>query len=154
MATLGLHRCTQASHCSGFSGCGPRDLSARASGAVARRLSCSGPQTQLLQGMWDIPQPGIKPGSPALAGGFPTTGLPGSPFGLIFKDTSQGYLLEIRVLRFSEGCFHFEKNFQTPVILRWVQRLVSFWANIFRKCYLTRTPRKLPHLFILTHVSP
>ena len=32
--------------------------------------------------MWDLPGPGIKPVSPALAGGFLTTAPPGKPFGL------------------------------------------------------------------------
>ena len=30
-------------------------------------------------GMWDLPRPGIEPMSPALAGGFSTSGLLGSP---------------------------------------------------------------------------
>ena len=29
--------------------------------------------------MWDLPGPGIEPVSPALAGGFFTTGAPGNP---------------------------------------------------------------------------
>ena len=29
--------------------------------------------------MWDLPGPGIKPETPALQGGFLTTGLPGKP---------------------------------------------------------------------------
>ena len=29
--------------------------------------------------LWDLPEPGIKSGSPALAGGFLTTGPPGEP---------------------------------------------------------------------------
>ena len=37
--------------------------------------------------MWDLPGPGIKPVSPALAGGFFTTEPPGKP--LLF-----GYLIE------------------------------------------------------------
>ena len=36
------------------------------------RSSC-GPQAQLFQGIWDLPRPGIKPASSALAGGFLTT---------------------------------------------------------------------------------
>ena len=32
---------------------------------------------QYLQGMWNLPRPGIKPMSPALAGKFLTTGPPG-----------------------------------------------------------------------------
>ena len=29
--------------------------------------------------MWNLPGPGIEPVSPGVAGGFPTTGPPGSP---------------------------------------------------------------------------
>ena len=35
--------------------------------------------------MWDLPRPGIKPVSPALAGGFLTTAPPGKPYFLFFK---------------------------------------------------------------------
>ena len=43
------------------------------------RLSSCGSQTQLLHGMWDLPRPGLKSMSPALAGGFSTTAPPGKP---------------------------------------------------------------------------
>ena len=33
----------------------------------------------MLHGMWDLPRPGIKPRSPALAGGFFITEPPGQP---------------------------------------------------------------------------
>ena len=33
----------------------------------------------MLRGMWDLPGPGLKPVSPALAGGFLTTAPPGEP---------------------------------------------------------------------------
>ena len=36
--------------------------------------------------MWDLPGPGIKPVSPALAGGFLTTAPPGKPYLSIFKE--------------------------------------------------------------------
>ena len=36
-------------------------------------------QAYLLQGMWDLPGPGIEPVSPVLAGGFFTTQPPGKP---------------------------------------------------------------------------
>ena len=55
----------------GFSRCGSR--------AVERRLSIGGARAQLLHGMWDLPGPGLKPVSPALAGGFLTTEPPGKP---------------------------------------------------------------------------
>ena len=44
-----------------------------------RRLSSCGTQAQLLRGMWDLPRPGLKPVSPALAGRFSTTAPPGKP---------------------------------------------------------------------------
>ena len=53
----------------GLSSCGLR--------ALERRLSSCGTRVQLLCGMWDLPGPGIKPVSPALAGGFLTTVPPG-----------------------------------------------------------------------------
>ena len=52
-----------------FSSCGLR--------ALERRLSSCGARALLLRGMWDLPGPGQKPVSPALAGGFSTTAPPG-----------------------------------------------------------------------------
>ena len=87
-----------ASHCSGFSRCGARALSTQASVVVActlsscgsrtleRRLSSCGARAQLLHSMWDLPGPGLKPVSPALAGGFLTTAAPGKPlYGCFFS---------------------------------------------------------------------
>ena len=62
-----------ASHCSGFS-CGALALGRSGSLSVALRLSCSMACWSLV---WDLPRPGIKPASPALADGFLTTGPPG-----------------------------------------------------------------------------
>ena len=45
-----------------------------------RRLSNCGSRAQLLQGMWDLPGPGLEPVSPALAGRFSTTAPPGKPW--------------------------------------------------------------------------
>ena len=57
----------------GFSSCG--------SWALEPRLSSCGARAQLLHGMWDLPRPGLKPVSPALAGGSLTTAPPGkAPF--------------------------------------------------------------------------
>ena len=87
---LGLHCCTWA-----FSSCGKQGLlfvevcgllmvvaslvalGTWASVAVERRLSSCGSRPSLLRGMWGLPGPGIKPVSPALAGGFLTTAPPG-----------------------------------------------------------------------------
>ena len=41
-----------------------------ASAVAAHRLSSWGTQTQLTQGMWNLPRPGIEPMSPALADRF------------------------------------------------------------------------------------
>ena len=55
---------TQASLCGGFSCCGA--LTLHQLRAVAHGLHC-------LHGLWDLPRPGIKLRSPALAGGFFST---------------------------------------------------------------------------------
>ena len=47
--------------------------------ALERRLSSCGTRALLLHGLWDLPGPGLKPASPALAGGFLTTAPPGKP---------------------------------------------------------------------------
>ena len=88
MAVLGLRFCARA-----FSSCGKwgplfitvrRPLTIVASLVAehrlqTRRLSNCGSRAQLLRGMWDLPGPGLKPVSPALAGGFLTTAPPGKP---------------------------------------------------------------------------
>ena len=49
------------------------------------RLSSRGSRALLLCGMWDLPRPGLKPMSPALAGRFSTTAPPGKPvLGILF----------------------------------------------------------------------
>ena len=82
---------TWASHCGGFSCCGvwapgtgasvvmARGISSCGSWALERRLSSCGTWAQLLHSMWDLPQPGLEPVSPALAGGFLTIAPPGKP---------------------------------------------------------------------------
>ena len=86
----------RASHCGDFSCCGAQALDTRASVVVAlrlsscdlraleHRLSSCGTRAQLLCSMWDRPRRGIKPMSPALAGGFSTTAPPGKPLGVAF----------------------------------------------------------------------
>ena len=59
----------RASHCGGWSRC--------RAWALDCRLSSCGERAQLLRGMWDLPGAGLKPMSPALAGGFLTTAPPG-----------------------------------------------------------------------------
>ena len=49
-----------------------------------RRLSSCGSWAQLFHGMWDLPRPGLKPVSPALAGGFSTTAPLGKPLVFLY----------------------------------------------------------------------
>ena len=46
--------------------------------ALEQRLGSHGSRAQLLHGIWDLPRPGIKPVSPALASRFVTTEPQGS----------------------------------------------------------------------------
>ena len=93
MTVLSLRFCARA-----FSSCGkwgPLFITVRgpltiAASPVAEhrlqtcRLSNCGSQAQLLRGMWDLPRPGLKPVSPALAGRFSTTAPPGKPVDHLF----------------------------------------------------------------------
>ena len=88
MAVLGLRFCVRA-----FSSCGKRGplfMAVRGPLTIAAslvtehrlqmcRLSNCGSWAQLLHGMWDLPRPGLKPVSPALAGRFSATAPPGKP---------------------------------------------------------------------------
>ena len=96
MAALGLRFCARA-----FSSCGKRGplfIAARGPLTIAaslvaehrlqtRRLSSCGSRAQLLRGTWDLPRPGLKPVSPALAGRLSTTAPPGKPCLAFFKQT-------------------------------------------------------------------
>ena len=55
-------------------------------------FSSCGTRAWLLRGMWDLPGPGLKPVSPALAGGFLTTVPPGKspPPGPILRKSRKG----------------------------------------------------------------
>ena len=89
MAVLGLRFCVRP-----FSSCGKRGpLFIAVHGPLTivaslvaehrlqtRRLSNCGSRAQSLRGMWDLPRPGLKPVSPALAGRFSTTAPPGKPY--------------------------------------------------------------------------
>ena len=80
-----LSRCgVLASRGSGFSCCRARalecGLSSCGSQALEQRLNSCGTRAWLLCGMWDLPRSGIKPMSPALAGGFFTTEPPRKPY--------------------------------------------------------------------------
>jgi len=60
-----------------FRNCRVQAQSLQLAGPRARGLCRCRAQAELTRGMWDPPGPGIEPVSSALAGGFPTTGLPG-----------------------------------------------------------------------------
>ena len=60
-------------------------LSSCGSWALERSFSCCGSWSQLLHGTWDLPKSGSKPVSPALAGRFFTTELPGKPLCSLFN---------------------------------------------------------------------
>ena len=100
---LGLRFCARA-----FSSCGKRGplfitvhgpLTVAASLVAeyrlqTRKLSNCGSRAQLLRGMWDLPRPGLKPVSPALAGRFSTTVSPGKPCIKLFLMSSLASPLE------------------------------------------------------------
>ena len=48
--------------------------------------------------MWDLPGPGLKPVSPALAGGFLTTAPPGKPYAVFFTLVEEG-LVSLKISR-------------------------------------------------------
>ena len=88
LAVLGLRFCAKAF--SSYGEWGPLLIAVRGPLTVAaslvaehklqtRRLSSCGSRAQLLRGMWDLPRPGLKPVSPALAGRLSTTAPPGKP---------------------------------------------------------------------------
>ena len=53
-------------------------------GSTAQAQEC-GPRAWLLRGTWDLPDPGIEPVSPALAGRVFATEPPGKPSFDLFK---------------------------------------------------------------------
>ena len=94
MVVLDLRFCARA-----FSSCakrGPLFIAVRGPLTVAaslvaehrlqtHRLSNCGSRAYLLCGMWDLPRPGLKPVSPALAGRFSTTAPPRKPVAFLYE---------------------------------------------------------------------
>ena len=108
MAVLGLRSCARA-----FSSCGkwgPLSITVRGPLTIMAslvadhrlqtcRLSNCGSWAQLLRGMWDLPRPGLKPVSPALAGRFSTTAPPGKPrlwYSLSFLDLDVCFFMQFK----------------------------------------------------------
>ena len=67
-------------------------------------LNSCGARTSLLCSMWNLPEPGIKPTSPALAGGFYTTEPLGKPSGDFFKGTVLSQILLKQLLKLRAYC--------------------------------------------------
>ena len=56
---------------------------------VAEPGLCScGPRASFLHGTQDLPGPATEPASPALAGGFLTTGQPGNPAWVLLRESN------------------------------------------------------------------
>ena len=93
MAVLGLRFCARAFSSCGKRGprfiavCGPLTIAASLVAEhrlQTRRLSNCGSRAQLLCGTCDLRRLELEPVSPALAGRFPTTSPPGSPYSMGF----------------------------------------------------------------------
>ena len=87
---------TWVSNCGGFSCCGVW--------ALEQELSSCGTQVQLPHGMWDLPRPEIEPVSPALQGGFLTTGPPGKPHHYSYLPACPFWVLSSELI-FSTTCW-------------------------------------------------
>ena len=86
--------------------CVERTLHAWTSAVAAHRLSSCGIQAQLLRGVWNPLEPGIKPMSLALAGRFLSTVPPRKSWNFlknteVYSSASQTFLMPIRI---TQGC--------------------------------------------------
>ena len=94
-------------------------------GSRCEGFSSCGTQAQLPFGLWDLPRLGIKPVSPALAGGFLTTGPPGK---------SKFVFLCTRTAPF---CPHWEHH-----LLNLHPRFYSFTCSLRNTGWSTPQPRQ------------
>ena len=76
-------QCRGSSCCGAWAG-GRSGFSGRGSRAPEHRLSSCDMRALLPLSMWDLPESGTKPTSPALVGGFFTIEPPGKPISLLF----------------------------------------------------------------------
>ena len=86
----------QAPHCCGFSCCGAWALEHSgfsSCGSLAPECNSCNVQAWLLHCMWDLPQLGIEPLSPALAGRVFTPEPLGKPLSICFSSSSNGNFL-------------------------------------------------------------
>ena len=114
MAVLGLRFCARAFFSCGKWGplfiavCGPLTVAASLVAEhrlQTHRLSNCGSRAQLLRSTWDLPRPGLKPMSPALAGRFSTTVPPGKPqeFAILNRVVSEGPIEKVIFHQRPEG---------------------------------------------------
>ena len=74
-------------------------------------------QTQLSRGMWNLPRPGIKPMSPALVGGFLTTGPSGRSRTYLKIEHKFMLILSIQVWQLQDFYLKLCLTFVSPVLL-------------------------------------
>ena len=117
----------EASHCSGFPCCG----------AWARvGFSSCGRRTQLPCSMWSLPGERIKPMSPALAGGFLTTGPPRRSLTLFILVKLRGYFWTLGVEMLSQwsvvDCFSLHKLKKNVYVFPawWPYALGNCFSNV------------------------
>ena len=138
MAALGLCSCARA-----FPSCGKREpllivvhgpVTIEASlGAEHRlqtlRLSNCGSRAQLLQGMWDLPRPGLEPVFPVLAGRFSTTAPPRKPRKILFDPPPREMEINTKINKWDLmilKCFCTAKE-----TINKMKRQTSEWEKIF-----------------------
>ena len=133
-----------ASRCSGGSCCGVQPLgctsfSSCSSWAPEHRLSSPGSWTELLRGMWDLPNPWIKPVSPALADSLPPSHQ-GNPTWLFLKGFSNFPGVDntqtgMSFLFLSSESW-FWKSSLVFLLLSWGRRFSDVLPPPFQKSYL------------------
>ena len=114
---------TRASPCSGFSCCQAQAVGAQASVVMVRGLSC--PE----EGVILVPGPVIEPVSPALEGGFLTTGSPGKSQRELSME-GLNYFVFFFFFKF------FSQNVESQTFDSW-RKLSKGWKTKFRKAVLT-----------------
>ena len=134
------HRGVGTPHCGRLPHCGAQAPGTQASVVVARRLSSCGsraPELRLsscgtraqpLHSMWDPPGRGIKPVSPTLAGGLPTTAPPGKPQELRYFFRSRQLLWQWRFI-FKVMNF-LRRTVRNQLIFSWIKFWYDFQSQV------------------------
>ena len=90
--------------------------------------------------MWDLSGPGLEPMSPALAGGFLTTALPGKPHLFLFYSVLVGCMF-LETCPFPLGC---------PTCWHIIVHIVFLWFFVFLQCQLLF----FPFISYFVHLGP